>query len=115
MTQTAPATAPAIDTPSAPGAGVLAAISDEIAGTVERVGRSVVRIDAGRRFPGSGVVWHADAGVTTILTVDHAIESEDSIEVGLPDGATVKATVAGRDENSDLALLNLEGAHTLTA
>jgi S1-C subfamily serine protease len=94
---------------------VLAAFSDEIAGTVERVGRSVVRIDAGRRFPGSGVVWHADAGGTTILTVDHAIEDEDNVEIGLPDGATVKATVAGRDENSDLALLKLEGAYGLTA
>src|SRR5688500_7700419 len=103
------------DTPSAPGAGVLAAFSADIAGTVERVARSVARIDAGRRFPGSGVVWHVDAGATTILTVDHAIESEDSIEVGLPDGTTVKATIAGRDENSDLALVKLEGAHALTA
>lgn len=108
------ATAPALEAPSSPGAGVLAAFSDEIATTVERVGQSVVRIDAGRRFPGSGVVWHVDGGATIILTVDHAIENEEGIEVGLPDGSTAKATLAGRDENSDLALLRLEGGpHSL--
>jgi serine protease Do len=89
-----------------PGAGVLSAFSNELAATVERVGRSTVRVDAGRRFPGSGVVWDANL----ILTADHVIESEEGIEVGLPDGGTARATVAGRDENSDLALLRVEGA-----
>ncbi|HXI17920.1 MAG TPA: hypothetical protein VNM48_16280, partial [Chloroflexota bacterium] len=65
-----------------PAAGVLSAFSDEIASTVERVGRSVVRVDAGRRFSGSGVVW--ENGL--ILTADHVIESEEAIEIGLPDG-----------------------------
>ena len=94
-----------------PAAGVLSAFSDEIASTVERVGRSVVRVDAGRRFSGSGVVW--ENGL--ILTADHVIESEEAIEIGLPDGSSVKATVAGRDENSDLALLRLESGAGGTA
>jgi len=115
MTQTASVTSNQ-DTPSSPSAGVLAAFSDEIAGTVERVGHSVVRLDAGRRFPGSGVVWHVAEAGATVLTADHNIESEEGIEVGLPEGGTAKATLVGRDENSDLALLRLEGGtHRLTA
>ena len=99
-----------------PAAGILAAFSNELAATVERVGLSVVRIDAGRRFPGSGVVWRVDGATATVLTADHVIESEDGIEVGLPGGGTVKATVAGRDEDSDLALLKLDGIESgLTA
>ena len=103
MTQAA-----AVEAPSSPAAGVLAAFSDEIAGTVERVGRSVVRVDAGRRYPGSGVVWSVEGGAATILTVDHVIESEEHIEIGLADGTTARATIAARDENSDLALLKVE-------
>src|SRR5688500_18413428 len=109
MTQTATAEAP-----SSPAAGVLAAFSDEIAGTVVRVGRSVVRVHAGRRYPGSGVIWHVDGGAATVLTVDHVIESDDNVEVGLPDGTTAKATITARDENSDLALLKIEAGGSLS-
>ena len=116
MTQTAVAQ-DTQDTPSSPSAGVLAAFSDEIVGTVERVGRSVVRVDAGRRYPGSGVVWHVEGSAVTVLTVDHVIESEENIEIGLADGTTARATIAGRDENSDLALLRIElgGGATVAA
>ena len=103
-----PATSPA-SVQDTPAAGVLAAFSNELAAAVDRVGRSVVRVDAGRRFPGSGVVWHVEGATATILTADHVIENEDAIEVGLPGGGTVKATVAGRDEDSDIALLKIDG------
>ena len=115
MTQAAAtATQATHETPSSPAAGVLAAFSDEIAGTVERVGRSVVRVDAGRRYPGSGVVWSIEGGAVTVLTVDHVIESEENVEIGLPDGSTARATIAARDENSDLALLKVETGATAT-
>ncbi len=94
--------------------GALVAFSDELVSTVDRVGRSVVRVDAGRRFPGSGVVWHVEDGGALILTADHVIESEDEIELGLPDGGTAGATIVGRDENSDLALLRTQSG-ALTA
>src|SRR2546428_5517848 len=77
-------------------------ISSGIAGVVEQAGPSVVRIEAGRRFPGSGIVWAADG---TIVTADHVIEQEDEIRVGLPDGQLVAATLAGRDPGTDLAVL----------
>src|SRR6266545_3072028 len=109
MTASTASAAPIASVQDTPAAGVLAAFSNELAAAVDRVGRSVVRIDAGRRFPGSGVVWHVDGATATILTADHVIENEEDIEVGLPGGGTVKATVAGRDEDSDLALLKLDG------
>src|SRR5213593_1129824 len=77
-------------------------ISSGIAGVVEQVGLSVVRIEAGRRFPGSGIIWAADG---TIVTADHVIEQEDDIRVGLPDGQLVAATLAGRDPGTDLTVL----------
>ena len=48
-----------------------------------------------------------------IVTADHAIERDDEITVGLPDGSEVAASIAGRDPGSDLAVLRVEGA-TLT-
>src|SRR6185295_6885550 len=41
-----------------------------------------------------------------VLTADHVVTRED-IKVGLPDGKSLIATVAGRDPGSDLALLKL--------
>src|SRR5579883_2353199 len=50
--QAAPAAAPAAGT-------LLAAFSDQLAQAVEVVSESVVRVDARRRQPASGVVWTA--------------------------------------------------------
>src|SRR5437879_5590648 len=80
-------------------------ISSGIAGVVEQAGPSVVRIEAGRRFPGGGIVWAADG---TIVTADHVIEQEDDIRVGLPDGQLVAATLAGRDPGTDLAVVRAQ-------
>src|SRR6266540_6099187 len=87
------------------GAGLLSSFSDQLAGAVERVGSSVVRVEARRRYPSSGVIWSAEG---LILTADHALEREEDISVGLPDGRSVPATIAGRDPSSDLAILKTE-------
>lgn len=80
-------------------------VSSGITGVVERVGPSVVRVEARRRFPASGVVWAADG---TIVTADHVVEQEDEIRVGLPDGQVVVATIAGRDPGTDIAVLRAQ-------
>ena len=41
-------------------ANVLASISDELAGTVEAAGKSIVRVEGRRRLPASGIAWSAD-------------------------------------------------------
>ena len=60
---------------------VLSQISNEIAGTVENVSSGIVRVEARRRMPASGVVWSDDG---LIATTHHVIEQEDDIKIGWP-------------------------------
>src|SRR5205807_1515355 len=84
--------------------GTLSDLSRDIADLVGRLGPSVVRIDARRGRPATGIIW-AD---NLILTADHVLEHEDTIQV-TGSTATVKATIAGRDAGTDLALLRADG------
>ena len=93
---------------TAGAAGVLAALSDDLAGAVERAARSTVAIHARRRIPSSGTAWRP--GV--IVAASHTIAREDEISLTLPDGRTAPATLAGRDETTDLAVLRTEAALT---
>lgn len=92
-------------------AGVLAALSEELAGAAAAGGASVVAIHARRRIPASGVHWRAGVVVAT----NHTIQREDDIEVTLPDGSRVAAELVGRDGGTDLAVLRLEGGGTAVA
>jgi S1-C subfamily serine protease len=83
----------------------LSRFSDTLVALAEAAGRSVVRVDGGRRAPASGVVW-ADDGA--IVTVDHALDRDEGLEVGLPDGVTVPATLVGRDPSTGIALLRAD-------
>jgi S1-C subfamily serine protease len=83
----------------------LQALSDGLADAVERVGRSVVAVHARRRIPASGVVWRP--GV--IVAAHHTLERDEDVTVTLDGGATVPATLAGRDPGTDLAVLRFEG------
>jgi S1-C subfamily serine protease len=49
-----------------------------------------------------------------VVTASHTVEHEEEIRVGLPDGSTAPAALVGRDPSTDLALLRLEGASSLT-
>jgi S1-C subfamily serine protease len=79
-------------------------MSEALTGLVARVGQSVVRVEARRRLPATGVVWSADG---VLVTAHHVIEREEDITVGLPDGQTVGATLIGRDPTTDLAALRV--------
>lgn len=83
----------------------LAQVSEAMADAVEKAGASVVAVSARRRFPATGIIWGADG---VIVTSDHVIEREDRIEVTLPSGEKVPATIAGRDPGSDIAVLRVE-------
>jgi len=84
--------------------GTLFDLSRDIADLVGRLGPSVVRIDARRGRPATGIIW-AD---NLVLTADHVLEHEDTIQV-TGSTTTVKASIAGRDAGTDLALLRTEG------
>lgn len=82
----------------------LVELSDALAEAAERAGQATVLVNARRRLPASGILYAADL----VLTADHVVERDEEISVTLFDGAEIKATVAGRDPGSDLALLRLE-------
>jgi len=90
---------------------VLAAISEEMAGAVERAGRSVVTVNARRRLPATGIAWKE--GV--IVTADHVVERDEDITVTLPGGQEAAATLAGRDPGSDIAVLKIAEGGVTTA
>lgn len=85
---------------------VLTQLSDALAAAVERAAAATVTVYARRRVPASGVVL--EGGV--VVTADHAIEQEEEITIGLPDGKKVAAKLVGRDAGTDLAVLRPEGA-----
>ncbi|HEX9138208.1 MAG TPA: S1C family serine protease [Steroidobacteraceae bacterium] len=78
-------------------------LSDSLANIREQVGRSVVGVYARRRLPSSGFVWAP--GI--IVTAAHTIRRDRDIQVLLPAGGTIEATLAGQDPGSDLAVLKI--------
>ena len=86
-------------------AEILQGFSDALADTVASAGQSVVRVDARRRLPASGIVWTADG---VIVTSHHVVERDDNITVGLPSGESVAATLVGCDPSTDLAVLRAQ-------
>jgi S1-C subfamily serine protease len=81
---------------------ILSNLSNALAAAVETAGKSVVRVAGRRRLPASGVVWSAEG---VIVTAHHVVEQDENIEIGLADGSSIKATVAGRDPTTDIAVL----------
>lgn len=83
----------------------LNALSDALADAVETAGASVLRVEARRRLPASGIVWSADG---LIVTANHVVQVDEGIRVGLPGGESVAAALVGRAPQLDLALLRVE-------
>lgn len=71
---------------------------------VEAHAPSVVRVEGRRRGPATGVV----VGDGVIVAAAHAVERDEDLELGLHDGATRAATLAGRDPATDLAVLRAD-------
>ena len=84
---------------------VLSDLSDDLVGVVSKAGAGVVRVEGRHRLAASGVVWSGDG---LVVTANHAVEQDDGIRVGLPDGQRVTASLLGRDPTTDLALLRVE-------
>jgi S1-C subfamily serine protease len=45
-----------------------------------------------------------------VVTASHVLEWDEGVEVGLPDGNSAKAALAGRDPGTDLAVLRVEAS-----
>lgn len=84
----------------------LSDFSNALADTVARAASSTVRVEARRRLPATGILW--EKGV--IVTSHHVVERDENIHVGLPNGETVEATLAGRDPSTDVAILKINSS-----
>lgn len=81
-------------------------ISDDMANLVESAADSVLRVDARRRIPATGIAWTEDL----IVTAHHVVESDDDISIGRPSGERLAARLVGRDPRNDLALLQVDAS-----
>ncbi len=84
-----------------------AELSQSMAAATAQAGNSLVRVEARRRLPASGLIWSADG---LIITAHHVVQRDEQIGIGLPDGSTIHATLIGRDPTTDLALLQAEAS-----
>ncbi len=92
-------------------ADMLGALSQQMAAAVEHVSPLIVAVDARPRVRTSGVIWRA--GV--IVSTNHTIRRDEEITAALHDGREMRATLAGRDAGTDLAVLRIEEGDTSPA
>jgi len=81
----------------------LSSLSSALADVVARTAPSVVSAHS-HRSRATGFVWKPGL----IVTADEALAEEGKVEIGLSDGSTVAATIAGRDHTTDIALLRAD-------
>jgi len=86
----------------------LIALSNALAQATDRAAASAVAVHTEPRGSSSGVIWRA--GV--VVTVEHTLRRDEDIEITLPDGRVVPASLAGRDDSTDLAVLKCAEAAT---
>ncbi|MCL4247813.1 MAG: trypsin-like peptidase domain-containing protein [Anaerolineae bacterium] len=86
---------------------VLKSLSSDLAAVVETASASLVRIEARRRTPASGIAWSSDG---VLVTSHHVVERDEGIRIGLPDGSTAEATLVGRDPTTDIAVLRTQAS-----
>lgn len=110
--------------------GVQVNVSSEVIDAVERVSDAIVgvvniqqtQLDFFSRRPqqdvergtGSGVIFDKVDDKAYIVTNYHVIEGAQRVEISLANGERVPATLKGYDELTDLAVLEIDGAHVDT-
>ncbi|MBC8104502.1 MAG: trypsin-like peptidase domain-containing protein [Cytophagales bacterium] len=92
--------------------GGLGAFSEGLAEAVARAAASVVRVDDGARLTASGTIW-SEEGV--IVATSHGVERDEELVVVLADGSRHAASLVGRDGDTDIAVLRVDGAAGLPA
>ena len=85
---------------------ILQNLSEGLAAIVETAGAGLVRVEARRRLPATGIIWSADG---VIVTAHHVVQQDDNIQIGLPDGQSAAASLVGRDPTTDIAALRVQG------
>lgn len=84
---------------------LLDAYSRAVTAAVDAVGPAVVRIEP-RGGGGSGVIFTPDG---LVLTNSHVVERDARVRITLPDGRSMSGEPVGRDADTDLAVVRIEG------
>jgi S1-C subfamily serine protease len=88
----------------------LSSFSAELQRLVAAAAPAVVAVHS-HRSRASGFLWRKGF----VVTADEALAEEGEMTVVLPGGVAKKATLAGRDPSTDVALLRVEGADAAPA
>ena len=86
----------------------LAQFSEALAQTAAQAGASLVSVDDGSRLTASGVIWTADG---VIVATSHGVERDEELAIVTADGTRYPATLIGRDEDTDIAVLKVEATN----
>lgn len=85
--------------------------SSQLAAIAAQAAGSIVRVDDGSRLTATGLIWSSDG---LIVTTSHGVERDENVTIEQADGTTLPATIIGRDNESDIALLRVT-SQNLTA
>lgn len=80
-------------------------LSDSMADVAEATSNSIVMVAGRKRMGATGIVWRDNV----VVTASHVITKDDNIKIGTSDGAHHDATLIGRDNSSDVAVLRVAG------
>jgi S1-C subfamily serine protease len=80
-------------------------ISNDLAAAAEKAGAAVVAVAGRAHGSSSGIHWRKDV----VVTANHSVKRDEDIDVQLPDGRALKATLVGRDNGTDVAVLKVAG------
>ena len=82
----------------------LVALSDTTAKLVEGAASGIVSVHGGSRWHSSGIHWRS--GI--IVTAEEVLERDENIQLTLPGGQTIDASLVGRDPSTDVAVLRFQ-------
>ena len=82
-------------------------LSNSMADAVAQLSPALVRVEARRRMPATGLI-HSAEGI--IVTAHHVVESDEHIRIFTEDGAEHSAVLVGRDPHNDLAVLKVNAS-----
>lgn len=86
--------------------GMLATLSEELAAVVEKAGRSIVRVDDGTRLTAGGIGFNQEG---IVVATSHGVERDEDLTIETHDGRRMEAAVVGRDQDTDIAVLRVDG------
>lgn len=82
----------------------LVLFSERVVTLIDHTARSIVAVHSREHRSISGIHWRP--GV--LVTAEEALDRDEDIELSLPDGQRVPATLAGRDPSTDVAVLRFQ-------